>query len=217
MHHGREAVHMDKTVLTITGPTCAGKSTLAHLLLRLPGFARVISHTTRLPRADERDGDAYHFVAPAEFEKIRAEGGFVEHVSLDGRHYGTSVAAFEACFAQDCVAVSVCDPAGRAAIQAHGAQAGWRVISVWLDNPDTVIAARFIERLLADASVAGTSGIAGQKLREVYSARLAAILGRERAWRREAQSPECYSLNFGQFDTSSEGAVLNAIARACGR
>jgi guanylate kinase len=213
MNHGREAADMDKTVLTITGPTCAGKSTLAHLLLRQPGFARVISHTARLPRADEHDGDAYHFASADLFAQMLEAGAFVEHVSLDGRHYGTSAAAFEACFAQDCVAVSVCDPVGRAAIQAHGAQAGWRVISIWLDNPDAVIAVRFIDRLLADAGVAG---IAGQKLREVYSARLAAMLGREQAWRREAQSPESYSLCFAQFDSRSEVAVLDAIARACG-
>ena len=213
MNHGREAVDMDKTVLTITGPTCAGKSTLAHLLLRQEGFARVLSHTPRLPRSDERDGDAYHFASAGLFAQMLEAGAFVEHVSLEGRHYGTSAAAFEACFAEDCVAVSVCDPEGRAAIQARGAQAGWRVISVWLDNPEAVIAARFIERLLAEAAVAG---IAGPKLREVYSARLAAMLGREQVWRREAQRPECYSLRFDRFDVASEVAVVNALARACG-
>ncbi len=213
MNHGREAVDMDKTVLTITGPTCAGKSTLAHLLLRQEGFARVISHTTRLPRAAERDGDAYHFASAGLFAQMLEAGAFVEHVSFDGRQYGTSAAAFEACFAQDCVAVSVCDPAGRVAIQAHGAQAGWRVISVWLDNPDTVIAARFIDRLLADARVAGTDV---RVLHEIYGARLAAMLGREQAWRGEARQPGVYTLRVGAFDKAEEAEVLQAIRLTLG-
>ena len=202
---------MRKTVLTITGPTCAGKSTLAHQLLRQPGFARVISHTSRPPRADEQDGDAYHFVSAATFEKMVAENAFVERVSLDGRHYGTSASAFETCFAHDCVAVSVCDPAGRAAIQAHGTLAGWRVISVWLDNPDTVIAMRFIDRLLAETAAAPNMQ---KKLREVYGTRLAAMLGREQGWRREAELPGVYALRFAEFDETNEVEVMGAISRS---
>lgn len=205
---------MGKTVLTVTGPTCAGKSTLAHLLLRQTGFARVISHTSRLPRADEHDGDAYHFVSAAVFEQMAVAGEFVERISLDGRHYGTSVAAFEACFAHDCVAVSVCDPAGRAAIQAHGAQAGWHVISVWLDNPDAVIAMRFVDRLLAE-TVAATANT--QKLREAYGSRLSAMLGREQGWRHEAAQPGTYALRFAEFNEANGAEVVQGIVEACRR
>lgn len=201
-----------KTVLTITGRTCAGKSTLAHLLLRQPGFARVISHTTRPPRAGERAGDAYHFVDTGVFEAMLADGALLEHVRPDGLYYGTSVAAFETCFAQGCVAVAVCDPAGRAAIQAHGAALGWRVISVWLDNPDAVIAARFVERLLAGAATAGAEA---QAVQAGFAARLAAMLGREQDWRGEAGQPGIYGLGFDHFDAGSEAAVVARIVQAC--
>lgn len=53
-------------------------------------FATSVSHTTRAPRPGEvRDVD-YYYVSMAEFEKLIAEGGFVEHAQFGGNRYGTS-------------------------------------------------------------------------------------------------------------------------------
>jgi guanylate kinase len=49
-----------------------------------------ISHTTRLPRPHEVDGQHYCFVERAEFERGVAAGIFLEHAEVHGNWYGTS-------------------------------------------------------------------------------------------------------------------------------
>lgn len=77
-------------VFVITGPSGVGKGTLiAGLMRRLPGLELSVSATTRAPRRGERDGVDYHFLTQPEFDRLVAEGMFVEHASYAGRHYGT--------------------------------------------------------------------------------------------------------------------------------
>ncbi|MGH9711030.1 MAG: guanylate kinase [Candidatus Acidiferrales bacterium] len=77
-------------VLIVSGPSGSGKSTLVKKLLELPGTMLSISATTRPPRASEKDGKWYHFVAEEEFRKMAARGEFLEHACVFGKHsYGT--------------------------------------------------------------------------------------------------------------------------------
>ena len=49
-----------------------------------------VSATTRSPRAGEEEGKAYFFMEPEAFDHQVAEGGFLEHATVFGRHsYGT--------------------------------------------------------------------------------------------------------------------------------
>lgn len=78
-----------------------GKTSLARALIeRLPSLAFSISHTTRAPRPGERDGVDYFFVSPAEFERMRAAGEFLEHAEVYGNRYGTSRAVIERLMAE---------------------------------------------------------------------------------------------------------------------
>lgn len=77
--------------LVIAGPSGAGKSTLIQRFLKgRPEVLRCLSVTTRAPRGQERDGVDYFFVSPEEFARRVAEGAFLEHATVFGRHsYGT--------------------------------------------------------------------------------------------------------------------------------
>lgn len=78
-------------LLVMTGPSGTGKSSLVHALLDSETSLRFsVSHTTRPRREDERDGVDYRFVSEAEFEAVRAAGGFVEWAEVHGHRYGTS-------------------------------------------------------------------------------------------------------------------------------
>ncbi len=75
----------------IAAPSGTGKTTVCRLALeRDPLLDFSISHTTRSPRAGERDGIDYHFVNAAEFRRMVEEGAFVEHAEYNAENYGTS-------------------------------------------------------------------------------------------------------------------------------
>jgi guanylate kinase len=68
-----------------------GKSSLARALIeRMPEFAFSVSHTTRAPRPGEQHGVHYYYVTREEFDRMVANGEFVEHATVFGNSYGTS-------------------------------------------------------------------------------------------------------------------------------
>jgi guanylate kinase len=77
-------------LIVIAAPSGAGKTTLVRALLeRMPELVFSISHTTRRPRASERDGVDYFFVDDAEFRRLADAGEFLEHALVFDHWYGT--------------------------------------------------------------------------------------------------------------------------------
>lgn len=86
----------DFILLILSSPSGAGKTTLTRMLLdRFPELCFSVSHTTRAPRANEKDGRDYHFVHRPEFERLVAEGKFLEWAEVHGNLYGTSLAEID--------------------------------------------------------------------------------------------------------------------------
>lgn len=79
------------SVIVISAPSGAGKSTLVkRLLAGCPGLMFSVSHTTRRPRAGERNGREYFFVSAARFGEMIARHELVEWAEVHGYLYGTS-------------------------------------------------------------------------------------------------------------------------------
>lgn len=79
-----------RSVFIISAPSGSGKSTLVNRLLEEVGNLRFsVSHTTRKPRGQEKDGESYHFVSREEFEKRFEAGEFLESAEVFGNYYGT--------------------------------------------------------------------------------------------------------------------------------
>ncbi len=80
-------------LVVLSGPSGVGKSTLLRRLIeRFPARLRLsVSATTRSPRPGEGEGVDYYFLAPAEFERRRQAGEFLECFEVFGRGqwYGT--------------------------------------------------------------------------------------------------------------------------------
>ncbi|MBI2299215.1 MAG: guanylate kinase [Armatimonadetes bacterium] len=77
-------------VLVVAGPSGVGKSTLLNRLLKTdPRLKFSVSMTTREPRPDEVDGQAYCFVDGREFERAVSAGELLEHALVHGHRYGT--------------------------------------------------------------------------------------------------------------------------------
>ena len=82
---------MSGQLFVISAPSGAGKSTiLMAVRQRVPGLGYSISHTTRKPRGNERNGIDYHFVDDETFTKMIDEGDFVEWAKVYDHFYGTS-------------------------------------------------------------------------------------------------------------------------------
>ena len=161
-------------LLVLAGPAGSGKSTLCdRLVAEEPGFARVITTTTRAPRVGEVDGVHYHFLTPEQFDQKTAAGEFLEWAWVHGRRrYGT-------------LASSVLDPLARGqslviSIDVQGVESFRRAAAA-----DPLLARRmttvFIvvdhERLIArmrarakddEAEIAGRMKTAERELREAH-------------------------------------------------
>ena len=75
----------------VTAPSGAGKTSLVKALLKLcPQIQISISHTTRYPREDEKDGVDYFFVNNEIFENLKNNGEFLENAECHGAKYGTA-------------------------------------------------------------------------------------------------------------------------------
>ncbi|NWF92035.1 MAG: guanylate kinase [Syntrophaceae bacterium] len=77
-------------IFVISAPSGTGKTTLVRAVLaELPGLDFSVSYTTRPPRANEQEGEDYHFVTPALFQKMIERGEFLEWAEVLGNRYGT--------------------------------------------------------------------------------------------------------------------------------
>jgi len=77
-------------LLVLSGPSGAGKTTVAQRLLSgNERLARVVTCTTRIPREGEIDGVDYHFLSDEEFMRRAEAAEFLEHAEVYGNQYGT--------------------------------------------------------------------------------------------------------------------------------
>jgi guanylate kinase len=78
-------------LFVISAPSGAGKTSLVKALCeRLPELKVSTSHTTRPMRPTEQDGREYFFVSNPDFDRMVAEGAFLEHARVFDNQYGTS-------------------------------------------------------------------------------------------------------------------------------
>lgn len=88
---------MSGQIFVFSAPSGTGKSTIAEALMeRTEGLAYSISHTSRLPRGNERDSVDYHFVAGDVFGEMIRKNAFLEWAEVHGHLYGTSYDAIQA-------------------------------------------------------------------------------------------------------------------------
>lgn len=163
-------------IITLTGPTCAGKSTLESELTKF-GVGRAISHTTRAPRAGEVDGVQYHFVSPEVFDEMEMHGDFIENIAFGKHSYALSADALELASRSFKYTVIVVEPQGARQIRNHCLRTGLECATVWVGCDPKDQAHRWVERVKADME-------AGKDVSD-HADRLHLMLTEEIKWRNQ--------------------------------
>jgi guanylate kinase len=105
-------------LLVLSAPSGAGKTTLAHRLLKeVPNTLFSASYTTRRPRGKERDGVDYHFVDVATFQEKIERSEFVEWAEVHGHFYGSPQSVVDEARARRGIAIFDIDVQGGQAIK----------------------------------------------------------------------------------------------------
>ena len=76
-------------ITILSSPSGAGKTTLVKKISSRNNFKISVSHTTRKPRANEKDGKHYFFVNDKEFKKLIKKRKFLEYAKVFKNYYGS--------------------------------------------------------------------------------------------------------------------------------
>ena len=82
-------------LVTLTAPTCAGKSYLLNYIRNDRKLPCLVSTTTRPARAGEVEGVDYFFISEEESKSIEADDDFAELAVYNGIRYGVTKAEFK--------------------------------------------------------------------------------------------------------------------------
>tara|TARA_Y100000591_G_scaffold327577_1_gene352329 strand:+ start:529 stop:1152 length:624 start_codon:yes stop_codon:yes gene_type:complete len=74
----------------LSSPSGAGKTTLVKKISKNKNFVTSISHTTRSPRINEKEGKDYYFISKNIFKKLIKKKKFLEHAKVFDNYYGSS-------------------------------------------------------------------------------------------------------------------------------
>jgi guanylate kinase len=177
-----------KRLTTLTGPSCAGKTTLEARLEKM-GALRAVSTTTRAPRPGEVDGVDYYFVSLDKFLALKQCEMFVESAKFGEHYYGLCTAELKRLHMQGDHVVVVCEPQGAKNIRKYCAENSHiSLCQVFVDSSQPVIIDRFLRRFLQEIDSARNLGtkLAVTRAFEAQSKRLLIMSGVERGWIEEA-------------------------------
>lgn len=195
----------EKYLITITGPSTSGKSTLA-TLFKEDGFSEVVSTTTRPQRTGEIDGISYYFTDEDNFINQLADQELVEHVKVGKYFYGVSKKAISDVLDKGIPAVLVIEPNGANKVAEYCEEKGIILHKVFVNNDMNVLIERLQKRFHEDKNA---------KL-DVYQERLWNIAILEpKEWTSKAYSGEhYYDQIFDSFLPENQYDVKQSILQA---
>ena len=169
------------TIVTITAPTCSGKSYLIERLCAIDGFKRVISCTSREIRPGEQNGVDYHFVDRNEFK----DGNllkFVETNEFLDNMYGVPISGLLEAASVGIAAVVIVDPNGLEAFERVSSSFGIDLFKIFIHTPEEIKLRRLFERSREEIAQAEADADVIQNIMDRGAAREKNIKTVERSW-----------------------------------
>jgi guanylate kinase len=169
------------TLVTITGPTCSGKTFLRERAESRYGWNRIVSTTTRPMRDGEVEGVDYYFISEEQSRSLEAGGQLAELVEFRGVRYGVTVAEMHTKFNRgNAVATVILEPNGLVQYRKLCQEQGVDVFSIYVHVVEEQLLGRLHWRAMADEELRSPENIAG--IRKAYEDRKNSIKGEERRW-----------------------------------
>ena len=195
----------EKFLITISGPSTAGKSTLAELF-KIDGFSEIVSTTTRPQRTGEKEGVSYYFTNENNFTQSLENDELVEHIKVGKYSYGVSKKAISDALERDMPAILVIEPHGANKVAEYCKEQGIVLHKVFINNDYNVLIERLQKRFEEDKNA---------KI-EVYQERLWNIAVIEpKEWTQKAYNGEhFYDQIFDTFLPDNQNEVKSSILDA---
>jgi guanylate kinase len=134
---------MPDTLVTITGPSCAGKTTFASKMVQMyDNMELVPTFTTRPLRDDDKQ---YIHLTEEEFKEAEEKGEFAETNLYEGYFYGTKFDSLKSVWNKKKIALKVMEPVGVMALEELQQPFGFRIVKVWIGAPKEVLEKRLQE------------------------------------------------------------------------
>lgn len=172
---------MTPMMMTLTGPSCAGKTFLLKMLLdNYPGqFTSLVGYTTRPRREGEVDGFEYNFIDEATFESELNAGNLCQSVQFGSNYYGTPTRHLTDAFEAGKVPLRIVEPGGVGQFEKVCADLGAKVFAIYVTADIEVVTSRWLDRYHIDVAEAEEQHAF---TRIAYAGRIAKCLTEEFAW-----------------------------------
>lgn len=143
---------MKNKILTLSGKSGAGKTTLSDALVETGKYEETVSFTTRTPRPGEIDGKHYNFISKDEFHKRLENKEILEYTNINGNFYGTDLSEIKRIQSLNKTPVIVCDPECPKALK-ENKDIDIKVVPVFVDAPSKLLSDRIIDRIKEEYSI----------------------------------------------------------------
>lgn len=191
------------TLITLTAPTCSGKSYLLDKLAYNGTVSRIVSTTTRAKRDGETNGVDYDFISMEQSLELERSGRFFELIEFNGTRYGVTNEQMESALADERPPAVVLEPKGLAIYEQKCREHGWDIFKIYVHTVESLRIQRLYERTVNHLNkVVDSAGLPSMsRLSEAFDAnasaelkkqvasivsehdrRLLSITGVERAW-----------------------------------
>lgn len=193
------------SLITLSGMTCSGKSSLATKLLSTGFFERVVTATTRSPRQlkdrVESHGVDYLFLSEIDFQRLEEAQGLLESTQFSNHRYGTPLSSLQAVQKSGLIPLVIIDPEGAQSLKQWGRREGWDVLNVFLAC-DIRIALERLQNRQQRAAIENSPA---------DDERMNALMCKESAW--ASQYP--WDLTLHQFTDENFSWQLSLLLSSC--
>jgi len=168
------------TLITITAPTCSGKTYLIEKLASL-GFSRIVGFTTRAPRTGEVEGKDYYFISMEKAIELGEAGLLAETASFRGNSYGVTHQEMLGKMHGAMSPVVILEPSGLKSYEKYCADRGYGIFKIYVSVTEATKIQRLNQRTTEDLLEADNEESIF-KIVKTHSDRLLSITGDERLW-----------------------------------